>query len=63
MKIERPMSTPASTSAQLPELNRAFNKAMQANDFAECERLKAEIDANLAEAVRVLRLRYRASHE
>ena len=63
MKTERPMSTPASTSAELPELNRAFKKAEQANDFPECERLKAEIDAVLAEAVRALRLRYRPSHE
>jgi hypothetical protein len=63
MKTETSMSNPGSTDAKLPELNRAFKKAMQAKNFAECERLKAEIDAVLNEALRSLRLRYRASHE
>lgn len=58
MEIERTgKSDTASSSGQLPALNRAFKRAMQEKNFAECERLKAEIDAALDKALRVLRLR------
>lgn len=45
------------SSDRLPELNRAFKRAQQQNNLAECDRLKAEIDAVLDEALRALRLR------
>ena len=63
MRIERPKSNPASTNAQLRELNQAFYKAAQAKNFAECERLKAEINAVLDEASRSPRFCCRECHE